>query len=188
MAHRGKIAMKGVVFVELLGMAEDMLGEEVVDRVIDGCDLPSGGAYTTVGDYPCSELMALIAGFSAETSVPGEELQRLFGHWMMGSFRRNYPSFFVDKPTAFDMLESVEGEVHVEVRKIYPNAELPHFDTHRPDQDSLDLTYRSSRQLAHFCKGLVEACVQEYGTPTTIKMEDRSGPEGAHAILSLKRA
>lgn len=179
--------MKGVVFVELLGMAEDMLGEEVVDRVIDSCDLPSGGAYTSVGDYPCAELVSLITGFSKETSVPGEELQRLFGHWMMGSFRRNYPSFFVDKTSAFDMLESVENEVHVEVRKIYPNAELPQFDTRRPDDNSLELTYRSSRPLAHFCKGLVEACVQDYGVPTKIDMEDRSGPDHSHAILSLTR-
>ena len=180
--------MKGVLFVELLGIAEDMLGEEVVDHVIEGCNLPSGGAYTTVGDYPCAELVALITGFSQETAVPSEELQRLFGHWMMGSFRRNYPSFFAEKTNAFDMLESIEGEVHVEVRKIYPNAELPRFDTRRPDENSLEMIYTSSRPLAHFCKGLVEACVDDFGAPTTIKMDDRSGPNGSHAIISLNRA
>jgi len=181
------VAMKGIVFVELLGMAEDMLGEEVVDRVIAGCDLPSGGAYTAVGNYPCAELMELIAGFSRETTVPGDELQRLFGHWMMGSFRRNYPSFFVDKSTAFDMLESVENEVHVEVRKIYPEAELPSFDSQRHDDDNLELTYRSRRPLVHFCKGLVEACVQEYGEATRIEMADHSGADGSHAVFSLNR-
>lgn len=179
--------MKGVVFVELMSMAEDMLGEEVVDRVIDSCDLPSGGAYTSVGDYPCAELMTLISGFSKATSLPADELQRLFGHWMMDCFRRNYPKFFVEKKNAFDMLESVEDEVHVEVRKIYPNAELPRFDTRRPDCDSLEMTYSSSRPLVHFCKGLVEACVEDFGEATSIEMEDHSGPNGSLAIFSLSR-
>lgn len=179
--------MKGVVFVELMAMAEDMLGEAVVDRVIDDCDLPSGGAYTSVGDYPCAELVTLITGFSTATSVPADELQRLFGHWMMDSFRRNYPTFFTDKTNAFDMLESVEDEVHVEVRKIYPNAELPRFDTRRPDADSFEMIYQSSRPLVHFCKGLVEACVEDFGESTSIAMEDRSGPKGSLAVFSLSR-
>ena len=52
--------MKGVIFVELLAMAEDAFGEDAVDRVIDEAALPSGGAYTAVGNYPCEELMALV--------------------------------------------------------------------------------------------------------------------------------
>ena len=80
--------MKGIVFVELLAMAEDTFGEEVVDRVIDAAALPSGGAFTSVGNYPCEELMTLIRGFSTHSGIPGAELQRLFGHWMMQSFDR----------------------------------------------------------------------------------------------------
>ena len=38
--------MKGVVFVELLKMAETLLGEAAVDDVLDNADLPSGGMYT----------------------------------------------------------------------------------------------------------------------------------------------
>jgi hypothetical protein len=39
-----------MVFVELLKMAEESFGEELVDAVIDAADLPSGGAYTSVGN------------------------------------------------------------------------------------------------------------------------------------------
>lgn len=63
--------MKGVIFVELLAMAEDAFGEDAVDRVIDDTALPSGGAYTAVGNYPCEELIALVRGFSAHSGIRG---------------------------------------------------------------------------------------------------------------------
>lgn len=166
--------MKGIVFVELLKMAEDMLGEEVVDRVIDSADLPSGGAYTGVGNYPCAELMSLVSGFSKVTSVPEAELQRLFGHWMMTSFETHYPGFFKNKTNAFDMLDSIEEEVHVEVRKIYPDAELPSFNTHRVGDKQLKMTYQSSRPLAPFCKGLIEGCMTSFKEDAVIDMRDAS--------------
>ncbi len=179
--------MKGIVFVELLGMAEDMLGETVVDQVIEGCDLPSGGAYTAVGDYPCAELLELVRGFSEHTSVPEPELQRLFGRWMMDSFSRNYPRFFAQRTGSFDMLQAIEDEIHVEVRKIYPNAELPRFDLNLVDAKTLEMTYHSTRPLAHFCHGLVEACVERFGETANVSLDDKSQTTGGHAVIVVAR-
>ena len=164
--------MKGIVFVELLAMAEDTFGEEVVDRVIDAAALPSGGAFTSVGNYPCEELMTLIRGFSTHSGIPGAELQRIFGHWMMQSFDRHYPQFFAGRGGSLDMLEAIEGEIHVEVRKLYPDADLPSFDTTRHGPGSLDMTYRSPRPLADFCQGLIEACTERFGETAHITRTD----------------
>ncbi|HBB84658.1 MAG TPA: guanylate cyclase, partial [Sulfitobacter sp.] len=49
--------MKGTIFVELVNMAEEAFGEDVVDEVLENADLENGGAFTTVGNYPCSELI-----------------------------------------------------------------------------------------------------------------------------------
>ena len=167
--------MKGMIFVELIAMAEETFGEEVVDRVIDAADLPSGGAFTRVGNYPCEELMALIRGFSVHSGIPGAELQRLFGHWMMQSFGRHYPQFFNGRGGSLDMLEAIEGEIHVEVRKLYPDADLPAFDTTRYGPGSLDMTYRSPRPLADFCQGLIEACTERFGEAAQITRTDLGG-------------
>lgn len=169
--------MKGIVFVELLAMAEDTFGEEVVDRVIDAAALASGGAFTSVGNYPCEELMTLIRGFSTHSGIPGAELQRLFGHWMMQSFDRHYPQFFSGRGGSLDMLEAIEGEIHVEVRKLYPDADLPSFDTTRHGPGLLDMTYRSPRPLADFCQGLIEACTERFGETARISRTDL-GAEG----------
>ncbi len=166
--------MKGIVFVELLKMAEDLLGEDRVDAVIDAADLPSRGAYTSVGNYPCAELTTLVQGFSATSGVDADELQRVFGHWMMKVFATHYPDFFRTNPDALSMLESIESEIHVEVIKLYPESELPRFDVRRTAPDRLEMDYSSPRPLAPFCHGLIEGCLAHYDTTAQITAADRS--------------
>lgn len=178
--------MKGIVFVELVAMADETFGEEVVDRVIAAADLPSGGAFTSVGNYPCEELMTLVRGFSTHSGIPGAELQRLFGHWMLHSFDRHYPQFFEGRGGSLDMLEAIEGEIHVEVRKLYPDADLPSFETTRHGPRSLDMTYRSPRPLADFCQGLIEACAQRFGETARISRTDLGDEERTVASFQVR--
>lgn len=161
-----------MVFVELLEMAELILGEDAVDEVLANTPLSTGGAYTAVGNYSCTELMTLVKAFSDYSGADVPDLQRAFGRWMHDRFVKSYPGFFKDKPDALSMFEAIEGEVHVEVRKLYPDVELPTFDTERPQPDELRMTYSSPRPLADFCHGLVEACVDHYGTPASIDRRD----------------
>lgn len=166
--------MKGIVFVELIRMAETVIGEDAVDDILDRCDLSTGGAFSAVGNYPCADLMTLVEAFSNHTGTPEEELQRMFGRWMHEHFVQTYPSFFVDKPDALSMLSAIEDEVHVEVRKLYPEAELPRFETERLAEESLRMTYRSPRPLSDFCHGLVEGCVDHFGRPADIRRQQVS--------------
>ena len=97
--------MKGTVFVELLKMAEGAFGEDVVDNVLDKADLDNNGAFTSVGNYPCSELIKIVEAFSEHSGISPEELQRKFGHWMLDRFGEGYPEFFKDKtPRAYARL------------------------------------------------------------------------------------
>lgn len=160
--------MKGVVFVELLSMAETVAGEDVVDDVLDSLDLETGGAYSSVGIYPCSELMKLVEAFSETLDTPADELQTLFGRWIFNKFAEGYPAFFKGKDNAFTMLESIENEVHVEVRKLYPEVELPSFETKQLDDDTMQMIYSSDRPLVAFCQGMIEACVQHFDRPAEV--------------------
>lgn len=179
--------MKGLVFTELLNMAEDAVGEEMVDDVIDSCPLESGGAYSSVGNYDCSELVSLVGGFSDRTGLSVDKLQNMFGRWMLARFVDSYPAFFETKTNAFDMLDSIENEVHVEVRKLYPDAELPTFRTERPSSDVFVFIYSSPRRLMAFCHGLIEACLEHYNETATIEVEDQSTEELGIARFTLTK-
>lgn len=182
--------MKGVVFVELLSMAEALVGEDAVDAVLDSVDLPSGGAFTAVGNYPCSELMTLVQAFSAHTGASVEDLQIAFGKWIFGKFKISYAEFFEGKETAFQMLESIEDEIHVEVRKLYPEAELPSFSTRRVDDSTLEMTYSSERPLVDFCRGMIDACLDHFNEPADIskRVVNLEGMFGAVFDIKLRHA
>ena len=179
--------MKGVVFVELLAMADATVGEDVVDEVISGCPLASKGAYTRVGNYPASELGHLVGGLGKATGATVEALQRGFGRWMLRHFVQTHPSFFQAHPDSFSMLESIDDEVHAEVRKLDPDAELPHFVTMRVGDDALHMTYSSPRRLIAFCHGLIEACAEHYGETVEISCKDVSTSEMGIAEFMIRR-
>ncbi|WP_417210144.1 heme NO-binding domain-containing protein [Antarctobacter sp.] len=174
--------MKGVVFTEFLEMTERAIGEDAVDDLLDQLALESGGAYTSVGHYPCAELMRIVGAVSDLTGVPRDDLHRKLGGWMHGRFVQQYPRFFRDKTTALDMLVAIETEVHAEVRKLYPDAELPRFDTVWTGADSLRMTYRSDRPLVAFCHGLVEACIDHFGGRANVVVDRVSAREAVFDV------
>ena len=164
--------MKGMVFTELLSMAEHALGEAAVDDILDGLALDNDGAYSAVGNYSCGELMRIVGAISDHTAIPVPELQRRFGQWVHGRFVEGYPAFFADKPNALAMLDAIENEVHVEVRKLYPDAELPTFETEWHGMRALTMPYRSDRPLVPFCHGMIEACVAHFRQPAEITVTE----------------
>ena len=52
--------MRGFVMTEFVELAERLFGEELVDRLLDSADLPSGGAYTAVDNYDHGEIVKLV--------------------------------------------------------------------------------------------------------------------------------
>ena len=180
--------MKGIVFVELIRMAESVMGEDAVDEILDTAELESDGAFSAVGNYPCSELLTIVDAIGDRLDAPVEALQTKFGNWMFARFVEGYPAFFEGKTDGFEMLESIENEVHVEVRKLYPEVELPSFATERPDARSLKMVYTSERPLHHFCQGLIESCMAHFDQDITLKMTEKSDDTRFCAEFLIQKA
>jgi hypothetical protein len=88
---------------------------------------------------------------------------------MINHFVENFPAFFQGRADSFEMLEAVDGEIHVEVAKLYPDAELPVFATARLAPDHMTMTYSSERPLVEFCHGMIEACLERFGQSADIE-------------------
>ncbi len=179
--------MKGIVFTEFLAMVEDRFTADTVDDIIDDADLPSGGAYTSVGTYPHSEMVSLVVSLSKVTGLPVPALIQSFGEHLFGRFSHLYPAFFAEKQDAFSFMESIEGHIHVEVRKLYPEAELPTFATER-NGDQLIMTYSSKHAFAKLAEGLVTGCLAYFREKATITAEDLSGGVGNHTRFYIQKA
>jgi len=69
-------------------------------------------------------------------------------------------------------LESIENHIHVEVKKLYPDAQLPRFKTKRLDDKTLEMIYYSDRSMADFALGLIEKTFEHYEETVAITRED----------------
>jgi len=170
--------MKGVVFTEFLQFVAERYGEDTVDDIIDASALPSGGAYTAVGTYSHAEMVALCSALAARTGEAVPELVREFGAHLNDSFARGYPGFFSRSASLFDFLSSIEGHIHVEVRKLYPDAELPSFKVQQRDDRRLVLDYRSPRRLGALAEGLIRGAAQKFGVEARVAATPIDGSDG----------
>ncbi len=179
--------MKGVVFTEFLEMVEDRFSPEMADQIVVRAELPSGGVYTTVGTYDHREMIQLVSCLSEETGISPAELVRSFGMHLFGRFHTMFPKYFEGVTSSFDFLQRVDHYVHIEVGKLYPDAELPSFDCDTSQPGCLRLTYRSSRPFAALAEGLIRGCVAHYGEAVDIAMEDLSDGAGTAARFLLTK-
>lgn len=179
--------MKGVVFTEFIEMVEDKFSADIADQIIEEADLPSGGVYTSVGTYDHVEMIALLDCLARSTNKPASDLQRMFGEHLFGRFHAAYPHFFIGIESAFGFLHKVEEYIHVEVRKLYPDAELPKIHIEHQEPRCMHLTYQSSRPFSPLAEGLIRGCVAHFGETVDIDKEDVSHGQGTAVRFTLKQ-
>lgn len=172
--------MKGVVFTEFMELVESRMGLDMLDRIIGEADLPNDGAYTSVGTYDHAELVRLVTALSNATGLSISELILMFGEHLFVRFSVGYPALFADVTNSFDFLERIDGVIHVEVRKLYPDAELPSLVATRPAPGELELVYSSPRGFADLAEGLIRGCIKHFGEPMTVQRTDLEKQGGVH--------
>ncbi|GHC59670.1 heme NO-binding domain-containing protein [Roseibacillus persicicus] len=175
--------MKGIIFTEFLSLVEDQWDEDMVDDIIDACELPSGGAYTSVGTYNHTEIVNLVIALSEKSGVPVPQLLNIYGKHLFGRLAHHYPHFIDQSLSLLEFLEGVERYIHVEVKKLYPDAELPSFETKRLGPNKLEMIYRSSRHLDDVCHGLMEGSMEYFKAKGTITREPLE--DGTKFIIDL---
>lgn len=163
--------MKGIVFTEFLELVEDKFGIEMVDTIISQSQLESEGAYTAIGTYSFSEMLQLIQNLSNNTSISVDNLLQIYGEHFFRVIENSYKGLLDTYKDPIEMLSSVENHIHVEVRKIYPDAELPSFVITSKTEDSLVMTYKSSRAMHHFGLGLMNKTFEHFNSTATIQLE-----------------
>jgi hypothetical protein len=169
--------MKGIVFTEFVEMVENQFTWQVAESIIEECNLESGGAYTSVGTYDHDEIIRLVGALSRRTQIGQTELVKAFGKYLFGRFSTLYAPLFAGVNSAFDFISSVDKVIHVEVRKLYPDAELPTLEARTNAEGALEVRYRSSRPFADLAEGLIIGCAEYFEEDLMIKrrpLEDGS--------------
>ncbi|MEM7112207.1 MAG: heme NO-binding domain-containing protein [Chloroflexota bacterium] len=179
--------MKGVIYTEFLEMVEGEFSFAIADQIIQQADLPSGGAYTTLGNYPHSEIIQLVQNLSEATGIPIPNLLQAYGTYLFHSFVKNYASLFTDLHDAFSLLKNLDNYIHVEVKKLYLDARPPRFEYEEPNPQQLVLKYHSHRPFALVAKGLIEGCIEHFGEDITLEFADAADGTNKAAVFTLTK-
>ena len=177
--------MKGVVFTEFVEFAEERFGLDVADEMIARCTLPSGGAYTAIGTYDHGELVQMVGQLSALSGAPIPELLHGFGTHLLKRFASSFPDFFAHA-SVFEFLHRVDDTIHVEVRKLYPDAELPGFTCEQPEPHRLVMVYQSHRGMADLAAGLIAGAIAHFRENVHVQRDDLTtdGPQRIRFTLT----
>lgn len=116
-------------------------------------------------------MVALCTALAERTSESTADLVRTFGTRLSASFADTHPNFFARAGTFFDFLESVEGHIHVEVRKLYPDAELPTFQVESRTASRMTMVYRSPRRMEALAEGMIIGSAGRFGVEARVAAE-----------------
>lgn len=178
--------MKGIVFTEFLDLVEAKFGLEMVDTLLTNSELPSNGVYTAVGTYSFGEMVSLLTNLNKETGIAVDDLLLVYGEHFFSVVEESYPQFLKQFSDPLEMLASIENHIHVEVIKIYPDAELPTFEILKKSDKELVMLYTSSRAMHAFGRGLMNKTFEHFNQEATILVEklNENGTEVKFSITA----
>ena len=163
--------MKGIVFTEFLELVEERYGLEVVDKIIYQSKLDSQGIYTSIGTYSFSEMLQLLENLRDHTGISIDNLLLIYGEYFFSVIETSYKDLLSAYNDPIEMLSSIEHHIHIEVRKIYQDAELPTFLVIEKTNNSLIMIYKSSRSMHHFGLGLMNKTFEYFNSKASILLE-----------------
>jgi|TARA_B110000908_G_scaffold169366_1_gene226374 hypothetical protein len=176
--------MKGIVFTEFNEMVEARFSPAILDELISECALPSGGAYTTVGTYDHEELMIMTSKLAEKVNITQDDLMFSFGEHLAVRFAVLFPTFFSDFDNMFEFMKTLDNHIHIEVKKLYPDATLPKFSFDDTDPSCLVMDYRSSRGLSTLAYGLMRGVSKHYNEDIIIELEYITGKNHVRFYLT----
>jgi predicted hydrocarbon binding protein len=155
--------MQGIMFVELSGYSEELLGPKAWKETLVEAGLDDR-AYTLDTPGPDDEFLALVT--SAATRA-GRELQTVlegFGEYVAPHLLGGEYGQLVDPDwDLLDFLEHTEAAIHTVVRARDPRSRPPKLRVVRPLPDQILVLYESSRRMCSVAKGIIRGAARHYG-------------------------
>ncbi len=175
--------MKGIIFSELVGFLDRAGGPLFAEKVLADANLPHGGAYSKIGQYPWQEAVRVVEVASRESGADFADLCQQFGAYLFERFTVLYADIVGRYSDAETLLAHVGDHIHEEVKVLYPDARPPQVSTHRED-GVLHVRYASHRPFAHIAHGLVSGAMRHFGDQRKLEWVN-VGEDGSQAEFAL---
>ena len=162
--------MLGPIFQHFEAFVIDAMGEDVWEEVIMRSELSEpDAAYSSLGMYPDSDLGALLNTSVDLSGLEASVLLERFGIFLLMRFSERFPAYFESTDGVISFLTSVDRHIHVQVRKLYPEAETPSVLVQHAPDGSVTVSYSSERKLCALARGMIKGAIDYYGRSGSIE-------------------
>lgn len=168
--------MRGLMFTGFAEWVESTRGLQVLDEVYTslGTRLSSGGAYTSVGNYPSAELHYLAQALGDMEGREADQILVDFGEAAFPALVRLAPETVAQCSDVEGLLEIIESVIHTEVRKLHSDAQPPLIASRRLVNGDLEVTYSSHRDFTYLCRGLILGAARWFDADATVRVISKS--------------
>lgn len=171
--------MKGIIFNVAEHVVTDEHGADAWDDLLVAAGVD--GVYTAVGNYPDEQFSAIVSAAARTRGETTQDVERWIGRRGMPLLAERYSDFF-EPSDARAFVLTLNDVIHPEVRKLYPDVNVPNFDYHDVGATTLVVEYQSERRMCGFAEGLILGAVDWYGESAVVS-QDACMHEGATACL-----
>lgn len=161
--------MQGSIYTAFSDMIIDTMGMEQWNELLEETAPPSKGIYTSGDQYDDKELIDMVVYLSVKTGLPTEDLVQKFGHYLFGILYKKSPVNLSKLTNLRDFLLAIDKVIHVEVKRLHPNAYLPTFDYEDGKDGQLIMYYQSKRKLCHASIGLIQGAAEKFNERVDIE-------------------
>lgn len=154
--------MKGVILMCLGSLVMEKFGKEKWENALERAGLPRTTFFLATQDVEDAQTMKVIDAACKELNITTEQAAMAFGDYWVNEFAvKIYQPFYRGPKNAREFLLNLD-KVHVITTQTIPNAHPPRFEYTWKDENTLIMTYISTRGLIDFFVGLVHGVSRHF--------------------------
>ncbi len=155
--------MKGIMFNVFEDFVVQNWGEDFYEDILESSTLATLDPFVAPGTYPDADLIALVGTTVTKLGIPLRDALVAFGSFAFDGLVKTNPAFVDEHTDIRSFLATVDSIIHIEVRKLYPDAVTPTVLVEERAATGVQLTYRSERKLCPVVEGLVTGAARRFG-------------------------
>ncbi len=182
------MVMQGSIYTAFSDMVVEKMGMQQWNDLLEEVNPASHGVYTSGQQYADSELIDMVVLLSEKTGIEVEKLVEAFGLYLFDKLYARCPVDISEIKGLRAFLLAIDNVIHVEVKRVHPQAYLPKFEYEDGPNNELIMYYSSKRKLCHASVGLIKGAALQFAEQVSISHPEcmHLGHERCKLIIDFK--
>lgn len=166
--------MHGAIVSNFKRYLDESIGQEVWQDIVASTGL-AGKTYMPVSLYPDEEMELLLTAAEAATGLCRDNLLYDFGEWLMAPMMKMYQAMIPPDSDTLSFILQIPA-IHERILKLKdPEARTPAIMIRRRNADTLEIGYRSTRNMGAMIPGAVKGVADWFGDEVVMAERTEKG-------------